>query len=128
MTCVWKGILDCLKKKDFNKFKLDRKPKELEFVKLLKFKNRLCNSIICQETPLSKQFLDECFEAVKCFNEHSIYSGYYCSTCDPFIILVSELFNINIIHLYCGNIIHYKNKNAMGTIRVKSDRGHFQKM
>ena len=128
MTCVWKGLLDCLNNDDFKGFKLMKKPRELQFVKLLKSKNMKCNSISWQGEPLSNQFLDECFEAVKCFNEHSINRGYYCSTCDPFIILVSELFNVNIIHRYCGNIIHYKNKNAKRTIKVKSNRGHFQRM
>ena len=127
MTCVWKGILDCLNNDDFFKFGLSKKPREMEFVKLLKSNNKRCKNVRWQGESLRNQFLDECFEAVKCFNERSINGGYFCSTCDPFLILVCEIFRVNISHKYCGHMVEYKRLGAVKTLRVKSNRGHFQR-
>ena len=128
MTCVWKGLLNCLDESDFAKFGMNKKPKELEFVRFLKSKNRLCHNVTWQHENLSNQFLDECFKAVKVFDEHSIRRGYFCSTCDPFIILVCELFKVDVVHLYCGFNILYKNRGSTRTFKVRSNKGHFQKM
>ena len=128
MTCVWKGLLNCLEKSDFLKFGISKKPKELEFVKFLKSKNRICYKVRWQQQSLTKQFLDECYNAVNEFNESSIRRGYLCSTCDPFIILTCELFKVNILHVYCGNQILYETKGSSRLFKVKSNRGHFQKM
>ena len=128
MTCVWKGLLNCLNNSDFKQFDLSKKPREMEFVKLLKSKNCLCRSVTWQGKSMRKQFLDECFEAVKCFNERSINSGYLCSTCDPFLILVCEIFRVNISHRYCGHMVQYKVPGAIKTLKVTSNKGHFQRM
>ena len=54
--------------------------------------------------------------------------GYDCSICDPFLILICELFIININHIYLGNKIDYTNKknvfNNNYTITIQSDKGH----
>ena len=117
MTCFWKGLLDCLR--------INIAPKL--FVQHLKQKNKICKNVKWQNESLSNQFLKESFEAVKCFNEKSIHNGYLCSTCDPFLILVCELYKTDIVHNYCGNIITYKYKDSNKEIRVISDRGHFKK-
>lgn len=128
MTCVWKGLLACLEKKDFTQFGLNKKPNELEFVRFLKTKNRICYNVTWQEEKLSKKFLDECFNAVKIFDEKSIRRGYLCSTCDPFILLVCELFKVNLSHIYCGHKIIYKTNGSSRAFKVRSNRGHFQKV
>ena len=128
MTCFWKGILDCLVINDFERFNLHKKPTELGLVQCLKAQNKVCMDIICTNENITKQFAEECYEAVKCFDETSINSGYLCSTCDPFLILVSELFEINIYHRYNCSDIRYINGKAKKTIYVTSNRGHFQKV
>ena len=128
MTCVWKGLLNCLNIDDFKKFGFNRIPREKEFVEFLKSRNEICKDIIWNDEKLTKQFLEECYEAIKIFKTNTIYNGYLCSTCDPFIILVSQIFKINIYHNYCGNKLNYHCKGATKTIKVKSNKGHFQKM
>lgn len=127
MTCFWKGLLQCLHNDDFYNLGINRKPNEKSFVEFLKSKNLICNNILWNSEILKEQFLKECFEAIKQFNVRTIYNGYFCSTCDPFLILVSEIFKVNINHNYCGNIIIYNNKNAKKTIKVKSNSSHFEK-
>ena len=79
---------------------------------------------------LEYQFLEECKRAVDELDIKSIHNGYLCSTCDPYLILVSDIFNVNIQHKYLNSTIEYKNiknNNNNRSIYVKSNQGHFQK-
>lgn len=127
MTCVWKGLLNCLTINDFKQYKIYKKPTEYTFVNFLKSRNQLCIDVTWNDEQLSEQFLTECFKSVAMLKTNSIQNGYWCSTCDPFLILVSQLFKINIRHKYCGIDIYYKCKNATRMIQVKSNKRHFQK-
>ena len=49
---------------------------------------------------------------IKDFNENNINQGYDCSSCDPFMILLCELFKININYDYNGNNIQYMIDNS----------------
>ena len=127
MTCFWSGLLGCLHPVDFKSFGLVRKPPIKDFVILLKNKNKITENVLWQDTKLTDKFKKECFEAVNELDVKSINNGYFCSTCDPFLILVSELFKVNIIHNYCNVNIIYKCIGAGKTIKVKSNKGHFQR-
>ena len=127
MTCFWSGLLGCLHQNDFRRIGILRKPSIRNFVTLLKSRNKITENVLWQDTKLTDKFKKECFEAVKELNVNSINNGYLCSTCDPFLILVSELFKVNIIHNYCNININYKCIGAGKTIKVKSNKGHFQR-
>ena len=127
MTCFWKGIINCLDVNDFNKFGINRKPTEYELVKLLKLNNKLCYMVKCHDEYLSDIFLHECKLAINELDINSIKNGYYCSTCDPFLILVCNLFKCNIEHDYCNHKIKYEIYNSIKTINVKSNKSHFEK-
>lgn len=128
MTCFWKGLLDCLNEDDFALLQCERPRSEKTFVKCLKHCNRKAVHVKWQDITCSDQFLSECAEAVQNLNENNIHQGYWCSTCDPFLLLVSELFQLNIEHMYCGHRVLYQyNTGARRTIRVRSNTGHFQK-
>lgn len=155
MTCVWVGILAGLENKMFPN---GVKPTPLNFVKFLKEHNiRTKHVIVCSDQmasgsddilpdfmkdgKLSESQIEENFESIKEFDPNTIDDGYYCSTCDPFLILICEIFKINILHNYCGNMIKYtyivdnekdesskesekidSSKNY--TIHLSSNRGH----
>lgn len=128
MTCFWKGLLDCLRRDDFALLQCDKPSSEQEFVRILQHCNRKAEHVTWQDIHNSDQFLHECMEAVQTLDRNTIYQGYWCSTCDPFLLLVSEVFQITIEHSYCGHLIVYKySPGARKTIRVRSNRGHFQK-
>ena len=137
MTCFWDGILHHLKEDDITigneTFKCG-KQKNIGFVKLLKKKIEEIDkeNFINQNQDISwnnekftKQQIEENLTHLRDYNPKSIYGGYLCSICDPFLILISILFKVNINHNYCGHVMKYTNKNAKRTLNFKSNRGHF---
>ena len=61
--------------------------------------------------------------------QNIINSGYLCSVCDPFLILICELFELEIEHLYMGHMMKYRNFVSVGgrrIIKFTSDQGHFK--
>ena len=125
MTCFWDGILHHLKEEDFQRVFQISKPNNKIFVKLLKDNLRKTKNIKWNGESLTDQQLKENFAHIKDFDENSIQGGYLCSTCDPFLFLVSELFNVNINHNYCGYLMKYTNTQPIKTLNFKSNRGHF---
>ena len=69
---------------------------------------------------------DENFHHIKDYKPKSAKNGYLCGTCDPFLILLSEVLKIDIEHTFLGNLIHYKN-DGHKTYAFGSNRGHFYK-
>ena len=127
--CFWNGILCKLNDEDykfanfyFNKTKDNR---AISLIEQLKSKNLKTNKIQWQNTLLSKKELEENFEHVQNFNIKSINKGYDCSSCDPFLLLITEIFQLEIIHQYCGNNISYKADKPRKKILFYSNRGHF---
>jgi len=107
---------------------------------LIKY-NKKCENVIWNNQILSKQLLEESFNHVKDFIKNNtksdikndnknimpiVNNGYLCSICDPFLILICELFEFEIKHKYLNNMMIYKNKNGKRrTIGFSSDQGHF---
>ncbi len=128
MACFWKGLLTGLphnKIKDI--FNVNQKPRPIEFVKLLKNNAIKTENVLWNGQKLTLQELDENLVAIQELDESSIHRGYYCSCCDPFLLLVCQLFKININHNYNKTLIKYTydtNEN-IPTLKFSSDRGHF---
>ena len=92
----------------------------------LKKKNKNTNRVTWQNQPIRTQQIEENKEHIRLYNSCCAPNGYLCSTCDPFIILLCELLEIDIVHNYLGNNIMYKNTHkSKGTVYFKSNRGHF---
>ena len=53
--------------------------------------------------------LNEIHEHIKNYDVNTVNNGYLCSCCDPFLILICEIFNINITNNYNGVKIYYRN-------------------
>lgn len=137
MTCFWNGILDglnfdviknslpnCLKNPNGT---VNKDP--LNLVKYLKENNKITENVLIQNEELRKQEKEENYEHIQSFDKVSIHQGYFCSTSDPFLILICELLNINIEHRYCGVNIKYTNKQkSICTLYLGSDRGHLHHM
>ena len=125
MTCFWDGILRNINQEDFNLLNINKNNNNKEFILLLKKNNKLCKNVQWQSENINEQLLKENYEMIKNFNENNINQGYDCSSCDPFIILLSELFKINIHHNFNGVIIKYTYNNPRKTINFKSNKSHF---
>ena len=113
MTCFWDGILNRLTEEDFKQFNI-KKPKNKEFVLFLKKHNQQTTHVSWNNESLTKKQLEENFTHVKDFDVNTIGGGYFCSTFEPFLLLVSQLFQVNLFRkgnnlmfliLYCAILV-----------------------
>jgi hypothetical protein len=125
MTCFWDSITSCLTIEDYKFLGLNKKLKREELIETLKKRNCLVD-VLWEGSELRLQEKKEHFEAVKCYNIKGIYNGHLTSICDSFLLLISHLFHVNIIHKYLNTNISYKTKNKpRKTLHFRSNRGHF---
>ena len=96
MTCFWSGILSSLNTDDFNYINEPSKPNIKNFIELLKRNNIDTKNVLWQNTKLTPKQLEENKEHIRDFNIENINSGYLCSICDPFLLLIACIFKVNI--------------------------------
>lgn len=126
MACFWNSIINRLNKDNYfkqinNNIRLI--PEHL--VLSLKKNNRRTNNIIWQGEELTEKQKDENFEHINSYNIKEIYNGYYCSTFDPFLFLICDLFDISITNIYNNNKIEYINKfKSRYTMILYNNKGH----
>ena len=117
MTCVWIGLIAALKSN-----KLIKTIPPEQFLRILKTQNKktktVCNGIKLTTKQKSENML--CIKSIK-----HIHNGYLMSTCDPVLLLVSDLYTINITHNYNRTVIKYEHPKAKDTIVVHSSTSHF---
>ena len=89
MTCFWSGILSSLNTDDFNYINEPSKPNIKNFIELLKRNNIDTKNVLWQNTKLTPKQLEENKEHIRDFNIENINSGYLCSICDPFLLLIA---------------------------------------
>ena len=127
MSCFWNALLQSIHSEDLNTY-FDNDNfvvNPYNLVIILKYLNKIEVEILWNNMELTLQNKKENFEAINYYNPNSIMDGYLCSTCDPFLILLTDYLEITIIHNYNGSIITYKNKNKNRyQIEIKSDLGH----
>ena len=107
MTCVY----DCL----IRELKLKMSPEQL--LKRLKKNNRVTRNVLWNNEELTEQQLKENYDRIQSIDD-SLIDGYDCSTCDPVLVLVSELHNKSITHEFNGIVVKYKNKAANSKRRL----------
>ena len=127
MSCFWDGIFAALTAKDY-KFINESQPNSIhELINLLKTRAEIPTNVQWNDVQLTKKELEECVEAIAAYDKKNVSTGYWCSTCDPFLLLISHVFHVNIIHDYCSHKIIYTVVDSRKTICFTSDRGHFQR-
>ena len=126
MTCFWDGIMRSLEISDFYYILCDTKPLTARQLAIFLIKhNCVTSNVLCNGMHLTLSQLQENFVAVNELNEESIDNGYLCSTLDPFLCLLAELFRVEIEHTFNGVCILYSISNSRRIIRYKSDINHF---
>ena len=124
MTCFWNGILGQLSSDDYELFKQKKIPKTPhELCSYLKQHNIKTINIMWNDEDITNNQVNENFEAISQY----VFSddGYFCSTFDPFLFLISELFKVNIVHDTCHAMITYKCQNSRKVFYFASNKGHF---
>ena len=126
MACFWNSIIDRLNKdKYFKNINNNIRLIPEHLVLSLKQNNRKTNNVIWQNNELTDKQKEENFEHIKLYNIKDIHNGYYCSTFDPFLFLICDLFDISITNHYNNNKIEYKNKfKSRYTMVLYNNKGH----
>ena len=126
MTCFWDGILKSLKKDDLDFVNYKDKKSPVQFIRFLKKYSKRMENVLWQNQTLKKQELDEYLSWIKDYDINGIPNGHLTSVCDPFLLLICELFCVNIKHQYNKYTIIYKNNSKVRkTLVFSSNRGHF---
>ena len=129
MSCFWDSLINTINIQDFKyylNYNNNNKPNPQFFANLLKQNNMKTSNIVWNNIALTEKQLDENYEAVNCYDTNTVNNGYFCSTFEPFLFLVSELFEVSIQHNYNGNNQFYENKKKTRHIfRFSSNTGHF---
>jgi hypothetical protein len=135
MACFWNGTLAALNKDHIIlalQYKNNRKPSPSEFVALLQKHVIKTTDVLWNGQILKDQLLIENLNWIKTLNINLINNGHDCSICNPFLLLICQLFKINIIHDYNGTIVNYTHRTLENgnifVLRFKSNKGHFWKI
>lgn len=114
-----------LKKEDFNNLN-ENKTNNIDFIKMLKKKNKITKDVLWNGKLVNNQKeLEENFIAVRDYNINKINNGHLCSTGDYMLMLICDLFNINIYHKYLNKTMKYEKKNNNKNLYFQSNKGHF---
>ncbi len=99
----------------------------INFVYILKKNNKYTTNVLCNDIELTKKQYEENFERINKIKK--INNGYDCSSCDPLLLLICEIYEVNIIHHFNGITIKYLNKKCLHkkSIHVSSNSSHFFK-
>ena len=128
MTCFWDGILQALDNSDFQVVGYNNRLNRQQLINVLKTKNVEIEDVTWNGKKLTKQEMKEHYEAIKDYNINGINRGHLCSSCDSFLLLICQVFNVNIKHSYINVDIEYKNEKVQRkTLQFASNHGHFWK-
>ena len=125
MSCFWDTLLSRINKDDIQSILSLHNPTPKDFANTLKNKNIPTDNVLWMGEEITQQMKEENIEHIKEYESSTIRSGYLCSTCDPFLLLITELFQIKIIHHYNKVVINYQHKTDIKyTITIHNDKGH----
>ncbi len=125
MSCFWDTLLKNIKKEDITNILHISSHTPLDFCSALQINNCKTDNVLWNGNGLKKQQLDENYEHIKDYKTNTIRSGYDCSICDPFLLLITELLQVEIIHYYNSVMVQYTNKEEIKyKITIHSDKGH----
>ena len=125
MSCYWDTLIKEIRNNDIKLILELNNPNPQLFASKLKLKNKLVNTIICNNNKLSSKQQEENYEHIKEYDINQANNGYLCSTCDPFLILIADLFSITIINNYDSNKIIYKPiAISRYEITINNNKGH----
>ena len=138
MTCFWNGLIQGLgsgRIQSVLKYKMknnnERKTLNIKtIISLLQKHNCLTTNVLYNNTILTDRELNENYNVIANFSSDNIREGYDCSISDPFLLLVCEVFRVNINFCYNSIDVTYKNETVIDgqsrqTINFRCDEGHF---
>ena len=125
MTCFWDGLIRGLGYDEINKVLSIDNINPHTFSEALKKHNLITENVRWNGEDLIENQLKENFDSIEDFDLNTVIQGYLCSTFDPFIFLVCELFELKIIHRYVNVNLEYSVSNPKRILNFVSSRSHF---
>jgi hypothetical protein len=114
MTCVWDALIRGV----------DSKLSPHEFVSNLKLRNVPTGQVLWNGQRLSEQHILENLEWINSLED--IGNGHFCSNCDAVLLLVCQLYQVNIEHNTGTSLIRYEClSQPKPWLMCRSNRGHF---
>ena len=108
MTCFWDGVMKSLNKNDFDLIN-ETKNNNTELIQMLKRRKIPMINVLWENQKLSENEIKEHLLAIDEYDINGIPGGHLTSSCDSFLLLICELFKVNIEHMYMIHTIKYKN-------------------
>lgn len=131
MSCFWDSLSDAImhpKLAEYRKKYNIQDNKHLHpkaVAKFFKQHNIPTPNTEWQNTKITMKQMKENYEAIHSYNLKTVSDGYLCSTCEPFLYLFAELFEITIEHQYMRSLITYTNtKNSCHVVKFRSSNTH----
>lgn len=133
MSCFWRGLTGALPNQQIKTLLGVQKVNNIrQIVCALKKRAVKTVNVRWNGQPLTEKELEENLEHIRDYSVNTVANGYLCSVCDPFLLLVCELFKVNIHHKYLKTLIKYtihdaENESGIfpSTLHIASNRGHF---
>lgn len=125
MSCIWEGLIKALrlkKIKTIDKQNVLITPNIL--LNILQKENRDTPDMRWNGQILNEQLQNDNMQHISSL-DHDTKNGYLCSTCDPLLLLIGQIYNVSIEHKYINTIIFYENITSNKKICVKSNKSHF---
>ena len=124
MSCFWDAIIRKLNSSEWSLLGLSGRVSPSVLCQQCKKKNRLVgDGILWQGKVISRQERSEHFEMIKDYGCHT-WSGHLTSSCDSFLLLLTDICCINIEHRGSYGVSNYTNPKAKRKIILHSNRGH----
>tara|TARA_B100000795_G_scaffold246527_2_gene212272 strand:+ start:2477 stop:2842 length:366 start_codon:yes stop_codon:yes gene_type:complete len=114
-----------LNKNDFDLIN-EKKSSHIELITMLKRRKIPMINVLWENQKLSKKEIKEHLLAIDEYDINCIPGGHLTSSCDSFLLLICELFKVNIEHMYMIHTIKYSNtKEVRKTLYYSSNDKHF---
>lgn len=126
MSCFWDSIITKINHEIISDVLDIPKITPLDFCNGLKDKNCKTTSVLWNGGILTEQQYSENMAHIKDYDIGTISNGYDCSICDPFLLLITELFQIDIYNSFNNTTIHYKynGETESKSFTLQNDKGH----
>ena len=126
MTCVPDGIIKSLTNEDFQKINLENPVSAYTFMKAIKENNTHTVNVRVQNRALSEKELNENFQRINEINLNKLNNGYLCSSHEPLLNLVCQLFEVDINMNFNGSKIQYRNTlHSKRVLEYSCSKTHF---
>ena len=123
MSCFWSTLTQRLTEAELKQLGVQRNATQI----IEALKQRACRmpNVSWMGTPLSEKFQNECIKHIRDYDTKSYTQGYLTSSCDPFLLLLTQLFKWKIEFNYMNSHIHMTHKTPVRTVRFRGSRTHF---